>query len=102
MRDRTMMIRTTTMIEDKLIISMSSVFYLVIHHDMIHVLTSFVDTFYLNEEIFLGEVISNGSDSDALNKIHYASLTDPTQLETEKELYICIMPDKENKILSIR
>jgi HSP90 family molecular chaperone len=72
-------------------------FYLVIH-----VLTSFVDTFHSNKGIFLGEVISNGSDSDALRQIRYAFLTDPTQLETEKELYICITPDKENKILSIR
>mgnify|MGYP001168148517 CR=1 FL=1 len=58
-----------------------------------------INTFYSNKEIFLRELISNSS--DALDKIRHQSLTDKSVLDSNSELYIHVIPDKDNNTLTI-
>ena len=59
-----------------------------------------IHSIYTNQEIYLRELISNAS--DALDKLYYKSLTD-TKIKVNKEdLEIRLIPNKENRTLTIK
>ena len=58
-----------------------------------------INSLYSNRDVFLRELISNGS--DALDKIRFESLTDKSALEGGQDLGIWIRPDAENNLLHI-
>ena len=63
------------------------------------VLELMINSIYTNKEIFLRELISNGS--DAIDKLHYRSLTDSSIEVKQSDLAINIEIDKKNRNLII-
>jgi molecular chaperone HtpG len=67
--------------------------------EMSPLLNLITHSLYTHKEIFLRELISNAS--DALNKLHFVSLTDDKVLGDDGELKIDIKLDEEKKTFSI-
>ena len=58
-----------------------------------------INSIYTNKEIFLRELISNAS--DALDKLSYTALTDKKLKVDKKKLEIRIIPNKDDRTLTI-
>ena len=63
------------------------------------ILDMMINSIYTNKEIFLRELISNGS--DAIDKLYYRSLTDKNVKIKKDTLEIWVVPDKEKRTLTI-
>ena len=63
------------------------------------ILDLMINSVYTNREIFLRELISNAS--DAIDKLYYLSLTDRKVKLDKDDFCIRIVPDKENRTLTI-
>lgn len=58
-----------------------------------------VNSIYTNKEIFLRELISNAS--DALDKLHFESLTNQDILDGNEDYEIFVVPDSDTKTITI-
>ena len=58
-----------------------------------------INSIYTNKEIFLRELISNAS--DAIDKLYYESLTNKEVKIKKKDLEIRLIPNKEDRTLTI-
>lgn len=58
-----------------------------------------INSIYTHREIFLRELVSNAS--DAIDKIYYKALTDDSLSFDKENYYIRIVPDRDNRTLTI-
>lgn len=58
-----------------------------------------INSLYQNKDVFLRELISNAS--DALDKIRYLSLTDPSKMQEKSEMEIKVQYDRDEQTLTI-
>lgn len=59
-----------------------------------------INSIYSQKEVFLRELISNSS--DAIDKIYYQALTDDSLIFNKEDYYIEVIPNKEERTLTIR
>ena len=64
------------------------------------ILQLMIYSLYTNKDIFLRELISNAS--DALDKLRYLSIEEPSLINDDPELTIQISVDKSNNLLTIK
>ena len=68
--------------------------------DLEQLMSLIINTFYSDKSIFLRELISNSS--DAIGKIRHESLLNPSVLRDGEQFNIEIIPDIDNKTLTIK
>ena len=63
------------------------------------ILDMMINSIYTNKEIFLRELISNGS--DAIDKLYFKSLTDKRVKVKKENLEIKVIPNKDKRTITI-
>ncbi len=58
-----------------------------------------INSIYTHREIFLREIVSNAS--DALDKLHYKSITDPSVAVAREDLQIRVVPDRDARTVTV-
>ncbi len=64
------------------------------------ILKLMIHSMYSNQEVFLRELISNGS--DAIDKLRFEALSDDEIYEGQSDLYIEVEADEENSTITVR